>query len=271
MRDERYVYDEGYYGERVNRNPRADDRDVKNWGSARSDYGKNAYGGRLDERGLERHENRGLLDRAGDEVLSWLGDEEAERRRRMDALENERRNRYGNQRDYRSTNPYRNMNSSGRLHIRNDGRARNVMTNSVVCVNPDDTAEHAARMMSDCDCGSLPVVDRDRRLLGMVTDRDITIRLIARGIDARRARVYDCMTDNAYACHEYDSVEDCMNQMARHQIRRMPIVDDYHRVVGIVSQGDLAMHAAENAGTGERRAIADMLRELSEPSQMSHR
>jgi CBS domain-containing protein len=240
-----------------------------NWGSARSDYGEHAYGGRLDERGLGREGRRGggrgVLDRAGDEVRSWFGDEEAERRRRMDER-GDRRHYPGGRRgesQYEGVSP--------RRERWEDVLARDVMTRDVALVQADDTAEYAARLMLDCDCGALPVVDRDGRIRGMVTDRDIAVRLVARGADVRRARVGDCMTDEAFACHESDTAEDCLRGMSRHQVRRMPIVDDRGRVVGIVSQGDLARHAAEHAGAGERREVADVLCAVSEPSDRPYR
>ena len=73
------------------------------------------------------------------------------------------------------------------------------------------------------------------------------------------------------ACHENDSVDGCMRQMSRHQIRRLPIVDDRGRVVGIVSQGDLARHAGSHKDLGERRAVADVLYAVSEPTSSPRR
>jgi CBS domain-containing protein len=125
--------------------------------------------------------------------------------------------------------------------------------------------------MMEHDCGALPVVDRDGRLIGMITDRDITMRLVARGMDARRARVGDCMTEEAFACHAYDSIESCMRTMSRHQVRRIPIVDDRDRVIGIVSQSDLAQHAGHHPGRGERRAMADVLCAVSAPTHVPYR
>ena len=224
-----------------------------NCGSARSDYGRYAYGGRLNKEGMERggrgREDRGFLERTGDEVRSWFGDEEAERRRRMDE-----------RRDY-----------SQRTERWTNARARDVMTFNVACVHPTDSAEYAARLMRDCDCGALPVVDREGRLMGMITDRDLAVRLVARGANIRDARVHDCMTDDAFACQETSSIDDCMREMSRHQVRRMPIVDRAGHVVGIVSQGDLARHAEHHRGSGERRAVADVLGAISEPSAQPYR
>jgi CBS-domain-containing membrane protein len=78
--------------------------------------------------------------------------------------------------------------------------------------------------------------------------------------------VRDCMTDETIACHADEPIERCLRQLARHQIRRLPIVDDDGRLLGIVSQGDFARLAGESPGRGERRAMAEMLADVSEPN-----
>jgi CBS domain-containing protein len=190
-------------------------------------------------------EDRNWLERAGDEMASWFGDEEAESRRRRDRRRDE--------------DPLREL------------RAGNIMSHNVVCVRPDDSVEHAARLMMECDCGALPVVDSSNRLIGMVTDRDITVRLVARGIDIRRAWVDDCMTDEIFACHVNDPLIECMRTMSRHQIRRLPIINDRERVIGIISQSDLFKHAGDHRGRGERRAMANVLCAVSEPTRAPYR
>ncbi|HUE82852.1 MAG TPA: CBS domain-containing protein [Pyrinomonadaceae bacterium] len=105
----------------------------------------------------------------------------------------------------------------------------------------------------------------------MITDRDITVRLVARGEDTRRARVAECMTDEAFACHQSDGIEDCMRTMSRHQVRRLPIVDNNRRVVGIVSQSDLARYAGGHPGRAGRRDVADVVCAVSKPSDAAYR
>jgi CBS domain-containing protein len=148
-----------------------------------------------------------------------------------------------------------------------DVRAADVMTRGVVTVYPWETVEHAARLMGGCDCGVLPVVNNNRRLIGMVTDRDIALRIVGRGMDPRHTRVGECMSEDLHTCHDYDSIESCMRLMARHQIRRLPIVDDHDRLVGIISQGDLAWFAGMHPGQGNRRAVADLVSVISEPAR----
>jgi CBS-domain-containing membrane protein len=200
-----------------------------------------------------RYSERNLLDRASDEVAAWFGDEEADRRRRMDR---------GGGAPVRTNRSYR---RSGQE------RAHEVMTNRVSTVRPSDPITFAARLMRDEDCGALPVVDRSGRIVGMVTDRDITCRVVADGEDLRFARVGDCMTDEVFAVHVDSSINECMRTMARHQVRRVPVVDDSDRVVGIVSQGDLARHAGEHQHSGERRAVADVVCAVSEPTGQPYR
>lgn len=200
----------------------------------------------------ERHE-RGVLERAGDEVRSWFGDEDAEQRR----LRDERADRYS-------------YNASTRGQY-DDTRARDLMTQNVAMVHAWDSVEYAARLMYDFDCGSLPVINENGRLVGMVTDRDITVRVVSRGKDSRRTRVSECMSSDLVACYEDEPIENCMRQMSKHQIRRLPIVDDRQRVIGIVSQSDLARHSGAHPGWGERRAFADTMCAVSQPSSKSRR
>ena len=214
---------------------------------------------RYSDRDYERRrgdEGRGFLDRASDEVRSWFGDEDAERRRRRrDGRDDER---YEPERE-RSYERFRGI------------RARELMSRNITTVHHGDSIVLAARLMGECDCGALPVVDNQYRLVGMITDRDIVVRGVAHGKDPRHTYVHECMTDETFACHANDSLEGCMRQMSHHQVRRLPIVDDNDRVIGIISQSDLARHAGASPGRGERRAVADVLYEVSEPTERAYR
>ncbi len=200
---------------------------------------------------------RGFFRRAGDEVRSWFGDEEAERRRDMDEYEYERRGRHGER--------WRPGSSLDEM------RAADLMSRDVVTVYPHDRVEYAARLMRDYDCGALPVIDREGRLIGMLTDRDISMRLVANEADTHSAVVGDCMTDGVFACHADEPVREIMRRMSRHRVRRLPIINDWGQVIGIVSQGDLARHAGNYSGRGERRAMADVLCAVSEPRRVARR
>jgi CBS domain-containing protein len=152
-----------------------------------------------------------------------------------------------------------------------DVRAHEFMTRRVASVHPATSVERAARLMEECDCGALPVVGDNGVLVGMVTDRDITIRIVARGRDTRHAIVADCMTERVFACYANESIAECMRQMARHQVRRMPIVDERGRLVGILAQGDLARHVGRHPVPEERRALVHVIAVLSEPGHGPHR
>jgi CBS domain-containing protein len=158
----------------------------------------------------------------------------------------------------------------GRLHL-DEIRVHEIMTRRVTSVHPATSVERAVRVMEECDCGALPVVGDNAILVGMVTDRDIAIRVIGRGRDPRTALVADCMTERVFACYANESIADCMRQMARHQVRRMPIVDDRGRLVGIIAQGDLARHAARHPAREERRALTEVVGAVSEPTQRPYR
>ena len=97
-----------------------------------------------------------------------------------------------------------------------------LMTSNVITVYPDDRVGYAARLMRDYDCGALPIVDRDGRLIGILTDRDISMRLVANESDTHDAIVADCMTDGAFAGNAEDSVRECMRRMSRNRIGGCP-------------------------------------------------
>lgn len=208
-----------------------------------------------------RKNDRDWWDRASDEVSSWFGDEQAQRRRRRDSVK---------EGEFYDTSDHRSRSTIG-YNDREFARARDVMSRDVVRVHPQDSLQYAARLMAGYDCGALPVVDRNERLIGMVTDRDIAVRGVAERSDAGRLPVRATMTDEAFACNVNDSLKDCMRAMAEHQIRRLPIVDGHGRVVGIVSQADIAQHAGNHTGTGERKAVADVVCAISEPSDRPYR
>ena len=150
-------------------------------------------------------------------------------------------------------------------------RVHEIMTAQVTSVHPKTPVERAARLMQECDCGALPVVGDNGVLVGIVTDRDIALRVVAAGRGSREAMVADCMTPRVFACYENESLRECMHQMARHQVRRVPIVDERGRLVGILSQGDIARFSARRRGATQKRAVADVVSAVSEPSQRPYR
>jgi CBS-domain-containing membrane protein len=122
-----------------------------------------------------------------------------------------------------------------------------VMTREVRIASPDDTLESAARLMEQEDCGSLPVADNDR-LVGMLTDRDITIRAVARGLSPQEGKVRDVMSKEVQYVYDDESVRDVATVMGDLHIRRLPVLNREKRLVGIVSLGDLALSKPASAG-----------------------
>src|SRR4051812_20949815 len=120
-------------------------------------------------------------------------------------------------------------------------RLKDVMTAGVECIKPSDTIMHAAERMRDLDVGSLPVCGDNDRLAGVITDRDITVRATASGLDPSSTRVEDAMTPQINYCFEDQDLEEAAHLMEEKQIRRLPILNRQKRLVGIVSLGDLAV------------------------------
>jgi CBS domain-containing protein len=118
-------------------------------------------------------------------------------------------------------------------------RLRDVMTTGVETVAPGDTIRFAAEKMDALDVGSLPVCDGER-LIGVVTDRDLAIRAVASGRDPNRMAVVEAMTPELVYALEEQGLDDAVELMREHEIRRLPIVDERRRLVGIVALADLA-------------------------------
>ena len=136
-------------------------------------------------------------------------------------------------------------------------RVADVMTRSVVVVSPQQSLQDAACRMDDLNVGALPVCDGNR-LVGIATDRDITVRGTAAGAPPG-AQVHEAMTDDLHYCFEDDPLGNAELEMARMQIRRLPVLDRHKRLVGILSLGDLA--------TGGAPWTDDTLRSISKPSE----
>jgi len=128
-----------------------------------------------------------------------------------------------------------------------------VMTPDPVCCVPDDALTRIAALMKSEDVGSVPVVESQssKRLIGIVTDRDIVIKAVAGGLAVDQATARDAMTSNPASCSEDDEVGQAMKLMAQRQIRRMPVVDAQGRVAGIIAQADVATRMRSDTDTGQ--------------------
>ena len=128
-----------------------------------------------------------------------------------------------------------------------------VMTHGVYTTSPDETVQAAAQTMADLDTGVLPIWENDG-LVGILTDRDLSTRVVAEALDPTTTLVRDVMNQEVHHCFEDDSVEEAAQKMSQWQVRRLPVLSRKQRVVGIVSLGDLARgttpEIAGNALTG---------------------
>ena len=133
-----------------------------------------------------------------------------------------------------------------------------IMSSDVVTCDPDESLAEVAQRMQDEDIGCCPVVEEDV-LVGVITDRDITIRSAARGLDPNEQEVRDTMTTGIVSAHPSTSLEDACRLMSENRIRRLPVVEN-DRLVGIVSLADLAIDFEED------EIVAETLERISQPS-----
>jgi CBS domain-containing protein len=139
-------------------------------------------------------------------------------------------------------------------------KCSDVMTRDVVTCTPEDSIVDVARLMKTADIGPVLIVDNEtsRTLVGIVTDRDIVIKVVAEGQDVQSTRVGDVMSKKLVTCRAEDDVDVAMNAMGQFQLRRIPVVEDNMRLVGIISQADVATRVDAPEKT------AEVVREISE-------
>ncbi|HEX6882851.1 MAG TPA: CBS domain-containing protein [Planctomycetota bacterium] len=133
-------------------------------------------------------------------------------------------------------------------------KIEDVMTRRVVAARADTDLAHVARLMWDNDCGSVPVVDAEDRLVGIVTDRDAFVHASHQGRTLRELRAAGCMASEVLSCRPGDSVVAVLAEMGLRKVRRVPVTDQGGRLVGLVSLGDLVC-AAITAKAGEKKAV----------------
>ena len=128
-----------------------------------------------------------------------------------------------------------------------------IMTKELVYSRPSDMVSDVAQLMKDEDIGPVLIVDDSndgKRLVGIVTDRDLAIKVVGEGRDPQNTRVEDVMTESLVTVRASDDVQSAMRAMAQHQLRRIPVVDD-GQLVGIISQADVATRLNEPQSTAE--------------------
>ena len=143
---------------------------------------------------------------------------------------------------------------------------RDIMTENPSCCVPSDTAARAAQMMKSENVGPIPIVDdhNSKRLVGVVTDRDLAIKVVAEGRDPGSVRLEEIMSRDLVTRSEGDDVNEAMHAMSDHQVRRIPIIDSDGMLVGIVAQADVARHAQDEE-------VGDVVEDISEPSGFGRR
>ena len=129
-------------------------------------------------------------------------------------------------------------------------KCSDVMTEDLVYCMPDDSTTKAAQLMKKEDVGPVLIVDDARVLVGIVTDRDLALKVVGEGRDPQTTPVKDVMSKKLITCRAEDDVEQAMNAMAQYQLRRIPVVADGMKLVGIISQADIARENAPEK-TGE--------------------
>jgi CBS domain-containing protein len=136
-----------------------------------------------------------------------------------------------------------------------------IMTMNPACCVPTDTLQEVARLMVIHDCGEIPVVDNmaDKRVVGVITDRDICCRTVALGVNPLEMMVSECMTSPAITVFTETALEECFDLMEENQIRRVPVLDEDERCCGMVSIADISRHA-------QSQTAAEVIKYISQPS-----
>jgi CBS domain-containing protein len=142
----------------------------------------------------------------------------------------------------------------------NTKKCRDVMTENLVFCTPEDTVSKVAQLMKREDIGPVLIVDNERskKLVGIVTDRDLALKVVGEGRDPKTTRVEEVMSRKLVTCHADDDIENALKAMAQYQLRRIPVVDANMSLVGIISQADVATRVDEPEKT------AEVVREISQ-------
>ena len=139
-------------------------------------------------------------------------------------------------------------------------KCNEVMTKNPVCCLPDDMVAKVAQLMQSENIGSIPVIENEQteRLVGIVTDRDLALKIVAKGLDANSTKVEAVMSPKVVTCRAGDDLQVALDAMAEHQLRRIPIVDNDNKIVGIIAQADVATRL------NQPKKTAEMVKEISQ-------
>jgi CBS domain-containing protein len=139
-------------------------------------------------------------------------------------------------------------------------KVSDVMTSNPECVTENESIRRVAQIMVDCNCGAVPVVESEgnKKVIGMITDRDIVVRLVAQGKGLETARVADAMSRGVHTVKTDQPLDSVYKIMATEQVRRLPVVDNDDRIIGIVAVADIATEDESD------RKLAKTVEEISE-------
>jgi len=132
-------------------------------------------------------------------------------------------------------------------------KCNEVMTKNPVCCLPNDMVAKVAQLMKRKDIGPVPIIENEqtKKLVGIVTDRDLALKIVAEGRDAKSTKAEEVMTRKVVTCRGEDDVQKALDAMSEHQLRRIPVVDNDNRIVGIIAQADVATRVDQPAKTAE--------------------
>jgi CBS domain-containing protein len=139
-------------------------------------------------------------------------------------------------------------------------KVKDVMTPEPACCYPETGLKEVARLMIERDCGEIPVIDKKtNKVIGVITDRDITCRCVAEGKNPEKTQAKDCMSAGVITCSPETSIDDCCAAMEANQVRRMPVANEWG-LCGIISQADIAQAAP-------KQQVISLLQHVSRPTQ----
>lgn len=144
-------------------------------------------------------------------------------------------------------------------------KCADVMTKNPVACLPTDLAVKAAGLMKSENVGSIPVIESEQSkvLVGIVTDRDLALKIVAEGLDPKSMKVESVMTHQVVTCHAEDDLQKALDSMSENQVRRIPVVDQENKILGIISQADVATR------TNHPKRTAKMVTEISQVEDLA--
>ncbi|MDC4206506.1 MAG: CBS domain-containing protein [Candidatus Manganitrophus sp.] len=140
-------------------------------------------------------------------------------------------------------------------------KCKDIMTSNPSYCSPEEISVKAARIMRDEDVGIVPVCEEGKKLVGVVTDRDICLTVVAEERHPREVKVLECMSEDLVTCKPEDDVQKAADLMKEYQVRRIPVVDDQGRILGMIAQADIALKV------GKPEEVTETVQEISKPSK----